>query len=461
MWQIHTGHSRSETSQKTCAFSHNARDLTQECSWLKQLLHTRIKHYFEQSEHTTQWHITEPPEFTSVQSPYGHFIVSNKLSTLERLLIILALTPVITPSLFDVLLSINEQTNRPFTEFGMVERDATLYASAATAAFILGGDDIMTQCHVLKTLHTSPLLKRVLSHHTDGHAPSLLSAPLALTAEYVQTLTTATAYTPESDSTFAASPVKSNMTWQDLVLPTSIQTQLDDIIQWVKHGEALITEWQIGKQLRPGYRALFYGPPGTGKTLTASVLGQAVDMAVYKIDLSMVTSKYIGETEKNLEKVFSLAEHRRWILFFDEADALFGKRQTSNSANDQFANQNVAYLLQRIERFNGIVILASNFKDNIDNAFFRRFESIVHFESPKPAQRLSMWQNGFCEKTRLSPDINFQQLADQHPLSGADIVNVIRCVSLKLLSQGRSEVHPRDIHDAIAQIQVNHTQPRW
>ncbi|MBQ4863906.1 ATP-binding protein [Pseudoalteromonas sp. MMG013] len=461
MWQTHKNRLRSEACQKTSALSHNARDLTQECSWLKQLLHTRITHYFEQSEHATEWHIIEPAEFTSALSSYGHFIESNKLSTLERLLIILALTPVINPSLFDVLLSINEQTNRPFTEFGMVERDATLYASAATAAFILGGNDVMTQCQVLKTLHTSPLLKRVLSHYDDGHAPSLLSAPLALTAEYVQTLTTATAYTPESDSTFAASPVKSNMTWQDLVLPTSIQTQLDDIIQWVKHGETLITEWQIGKQLRPGYRALFYGPPGTGKTLTASVLGQAVDMAVYKIDLSMVTSKYIGETEKNLEKVFSLAEHRRWILFFDEADALFGKRQASNSANDQFANQNVAYLLQRIERFNGIVILASNFKDNIDNAFFRRFESIVHFESPKPAQRLSMWQNGFCEKTRLSPDINFQQLADQYPLSGADIVNIIRCVSLKLLSQGRSEVHPRDIHDAIARTQAHHTQPRW
>lgn len=457
MWQ----HNTAKSGNKECKLSHNANDLSHECEWLKELIHLRITHYFEQNKQNVQINITEPPHFTEPHSQYSHFIYSNELTTLERLLIILALIPVIKPHMFDVLLSINEHTNRIFTEFGMVDHGGCMYASGATAAFILGGDNVASQCQVLKALLTHPVLKQLLANPSEQHSPSMLNAPLALTSEYVQTFTTATPYRPELNHTFAASLITSNMKWQDLTLPSTVQSQLDEITQWVKHGTTLKNEWKIGKQLRPGYRALFYGPPGTGKTLTASVLGQAVNMDVYKIDLSMVTSKYIGETEKNLEKVFSLAEHRNWILFFDEADALFGKRQESNSANDQFANQNVAYLLQRIERFNGVIILASNFKDNIDNAFFRRFESVVHFPPPKPAQRLTMWQSGFCAKTQLSPEINLQHLADQYPLSGAEIVNVIRCVSLKLLAENRVEVLPKDIQYALSRTQAHQTQARW
>ena len=127
---------------------------------------------------------------------------------------------------------------------------------------------------------------------------------------------------------------------------------------------------------------LFHGPPGTGKTLTAGLLGKIAQKDVYRIDLSMVISKYIGETEKNLARLFDKAERKDWILFFDEADSLFGKRGQVKDAHDKYANQEVSYLLQRVEAYNGLVILASNFKNNIDEAFLRRFQSIIYFPLP-------------------------------------------------------------------------------
>src|SRR5690606_11585436 len=129
--------------------------------------------------------------------------------------------------------------------------------------------------------------------------------------------------------------------------------------------------WDMRQLIKPGYRTLFYGPPGTGKTLTAMLLGKEFQRNVFRIDLSQVVSKYIGETEKNLEKIFQRAANKEWILFFDEADALFGKRTSVKDAHDRYANQEVSYLLQRVEDFPGLVILASNYKNNIDKAFVR------------------------------------------------------------------------------------------
>ncbi len=136
--------------------------------------------------------------------------------------------------------------------------------------------------------------------------------------------------------------------------------------------------------IKPGYRVLFYGPSGTGKTLTAALLGKQYGKDLYRIDLSQIVSTFIGETEKNLERVLKRSETKSWIPFFDEADALFGKRTNVQSAHDKYANQEVSYLLQRVEDYPGLLILASNFKNNLDDAFIRRFHSLVHFPCPTP-----------------------------------------------------------------------------
>lgn len=154
------------------------------------------------------------------------------------------------------------------------------------------------------------------------------------------------------------------------------------MINWLKHLPALKPRRSLNKKIKSGYRCLFYGPSGTGKTMTAAWIGKESNLPVYRIDLSMVISKYIGETEKNLKRLFDDAEKKVGILFFDEADALFGKRTNVRDAHDKFANQEVAYLLQRLEDYPGLVILASNLKSNIDEAFTRRFNSVLKFPIP-------------------------------------------------------------------------------
>ncbi|MCO7189557.1 MULTISPECIES: ATP-binding protein [unclassified Pseudoalteromonas] len=447
----------------------NAHDLENECLWLERTIQFRVSRYFSSPEEPTALTppetAPEPPSTTSTSqdygSPFAATVFPHNPTAVERLVIILALVPVIRPSLFDIFLSINEQTNRPFTEFGIVESQGQLLATGTTASFLFNGTQLSTQFEILERLCSSALLKKILSSEPDQAERPVLHTALTLKPEYVQLFTTGEPYQPETSHHFPASLVSSVLEWDDLKLPDTTRAQLDEIVAWVQHGETLRSHWHIGRQIRPGYRALFYGPPGTGKTLTASVLGKALNHPVYKVDLSLITSKYIGETEKNLEQLFTLAEHRNWILFFDEADALFGKRLQTSSSNDQFANQNVAYLLQRIEHFNGVVILASNYKDNIDDAFFRRFESIVEFQAPKAEQRFEIWQSGLCDQSRLSPDVCLARLSQQYPLSGADIINVLRFVSLRLLAQNRKEIQLKDIKDGIARLSEHQTSLRW
>jgi SpoVK/Ycf46/Vps4 family AAA+-type ATPase len=170
---------------------------------------------------------------------------------------------------------------------------------------------------------------------------------------------------------------------------------------------------------------------------------------VYKIDLSRIVSKYIGETEKNLEKVFEMAEHKKWILFFDEADALFGKRTRVDDSHDRYANQEVSFLLQRIEEFNGVVILASNFKANIDDAFLRRFQSVICFPMPKPSERLRIWQRAFSPKAVLEEGIQLARMAEQYDLAGGTIMNVVRYSSLKAISRNGNTILLEDLEDGI------------
>ena len=171
---------------------------------------------------------------------------------------------------------------------------------------------------------------------------------------------------------------------------------------------------------------------------------------MYRIDLSKVVSKYIGETEKNLAGLFDRAQHHQWILFFDEADSLFGKRTESRTSNDRYANQQVSYLLQRIEDFPGIVILATNARSFLDEAFSRRFQSIVHFSMPAPEQRRRLWEDNFKDKPyRLAADVDLARLALDYELSGGSIVNVLRFACLKAIVREPQEIGPQDLFEGI------------
>ena len=176
-------------------------------------------------------------------------------------------------------------------------------------------------------------------------------------------------------------------------------------------------------------------------------------MDVYRVDLSMIVSKYIGETEKNLARVFDMAENRNWILFFDEADALFGKRTTTNTSNDRHANQEVAYLLQRIEDFPGTIILATNLKSNIDEAFSRRFQSVVYFPMPDEELRRSLWLGMLPAKWLKNGKEDLTEeliaLAAKEELSGGSITNVVRRCALRLIMSGKETLDARMLKEAL------------
>jgi SpoVK/Ycf46/Vps4 family AAA+-type ATPase len=230
--------------------------------------------------------------------------------------------------------------------------------------------------------------------------------------------------------------------WKDIVLPAPVLAQLHEICAQLKHRKRVYTDWGFeGKLSRSkGLCALFHGQSGVGKTMAAEVLARELDLEIYKIDLSTVVSKYIGETEKNLSKIFQEAEDSNAILFFDEADALFGKRSEVKDAHDRYANIEINYLLQRVEEFDGLVVLATNLRRNIDDGFFRRMHFAVEFPFPDEAYRFLIWKQHIPEEAPLGGDIDLDFLAKRFVLSGGNIRNVVVNAAF-LAAQNSSQIH--------------------
>lgn len=227
--------------------------------------------------------------------------------------------------------------------------------------------------------------------------------------------------------------------WNDLVLPETVLQQLQEVATSVRLRHIVHSEWcfdsKVGKNA--GASVLFSGLSGTGKTMAASVLARELNLDLYKIDLSGVVSKYVGETEKNLSRIFDEAEYSSAILFFDEADALFGKRSEVKDAHDRYANIEVAFLLQRMEQFSGLAILATNISRNIDAAFARRMQHIVEFPFPDPPHRERIWRGVFPSQAPLAADVDFSFLARQFELSGGNIRNVAMAAAFLAAGNGR------------------------
>jgi Winged helix domain, variant/ATPase family associated with various cellular activities (AAA) len=215
-------------------------------------------------------------------------------------------------------------------------------------------------------------------------------------------------------------------TWESVVLPDDTLAQLREICARVTHSEGVLEGWGFARKLSrgKGVSALFAGPSGTGKTLSAEILANQLGLDLYRCELAGVVSKYIGETEKNLDRIFAAAEGSNAILLFDEAEALFGKRSEVRDSHDRYANIEVAYLLQKIEAYDGIAILATNLQQNLDDAFTRRLAFTVHFPFPEAADRRRIWSVVWPAETPLGDDVDLDLLADEFPLSGGNIKNI-------------------------------------
>lgn len=409
-------------------------------------------HYFE-AFLRRQFRPARPSEMeydvSAVQAadPGPYFARHLAVQTLEEpdvFLLTLTLVPHIDPVLLDRLFAeLLGEGN--FPQLGGVrgKQHRGILPTGEMALFLLARDD-PEQRMLIQKKYLSPghwlFREQVLSLEPPQDGEPRLSGKLLMHPEYVELFTTGEISPPRFGVDFPAQHITTRQEWDDLVLHPHTRQQVQSLQNWLQYGGRLLSDWDMGRKVKPGYRVLFYGPPGTGKTLTATLLGKYTGRDVYRVDLSMVVSKYIGETEKNLSKLFDKAEHKDWILFFDEADALFGKRTGVRDAHDRYANQEIAYLLQRVEDYDGLVILASNLKENIDEAFLRRFQSVIHFPLPRPGERLQLWRNTLPPAVTLAADIDLKQFADRFELTGADILNIVHYCCLEAMAGEKTEL---------------------
>jgi len=399
-------------------------------------------------------------------SNFGALPRIDELNTASRMILLLALAPHLHPYFYDLAMLESFPEGDIPVEFGGLRNSGYhgLIPTIDTALLLLAGSNPKARRELLLTILNSKsrllesgilTLGELPAGEPEGSRP-LIIAPHALhyflydeyfepvvsepepnPSQCVCQCSTPTPTTPTPDelpADFPAQEITPLYDWNKLVLAPNTRALVEDVRNWVKNRNALNNNWGMGGLFKPGYRVLFYGPSGTGKTMTALLLGGDANERVYRVDLSMVMSKYIGETEKNLGKLFDNLHGSNKVLFFDEADALFGKRTETRDAHDRFANQEVAYLLQRIEEYDGLVILASNLKGNLDTAFSRRFQAMIPFAMPTAIERRKLWKNIKDAYPTRFGELLTDPLANRYELSGASIVNVVQFAALRALA---------------------------
>ena len=290
--------------------------------WFSQVLTAAIQLYFRQGCELESIEDVQPPHDGWLEQVTGQPDIRFE----ERVVVMLALMPHVCPQALDIFFVQNKDFDRQYTEFGGWKglSHGGFLPTGETASFILAGDDVERRGDVLRLFGREHWFYRrdILRLEGAGEGEPLLSGQLRVSDGFLSRVLLGEEYKPDYSTGFPAKRVTTELEWKDLVLDYRVSAELEEINTWIASHKTVMEDWGLSRYLKAGYRALFYGPPGTGKTLAATLLGKKNKMDVYRVDLSMIVSKYIGETEKNLARVFDMAENRNWILFFDEADAL-------------------------------------------------------------------------------------------------------------------------------------------
>jgi DNA polymerase III delta prime subunit len=421
----------------------NAANLSHAFDYLEQVIEARIKLH-RQGKQVPQPEALPGLAFFQDGSAFAAFIERYQPDFDEYIILLLALVPHVQPTLLDNLFARLLPEQGLCAEFGgsRDNENRLFQPTGETALYLLAGTDLDRRFAVQRMLGQEHWLAadNILQIQQAKRGEPWFSGKLLLNPDYVELFTTGRIGSPHFSADFPAQELHTGLEWEDLVLPQALLTRIADIRIWVEQHKVLMDEWQMASKLKPGYRALFHGPPGTGKTLTASLLGKYTGRKVFRIDLSTVVSKYIGETEKNLSALFDRARNKDWILFFDEADALFGKRTGIKDSHDRFANQEVSYLLQKVEDFDGLVILASNLKGNMDEAFLRRFNAVIAFNFPTEQERQRIWELALPKDLRFdTPTSPCPELA-RYELAGGSIINVVHYACLQALGRSKEKL---------------------
>jgi hypothetical protein len=410
--------------------------LREEFDWIEQLFIKRQEGL--QKKQLVDIYSITPPSLSENTSSYAMIIRKYHLQDFgKRLFFAVATAAAISPQIFSAFNREPAYTDQ--FVFRQNQNSPFVLPTIETVIFILSGSDLEQRLKSLTLFNEQACFSSlaVLQHHEPLQGEPVTSIMLCLTSEMADLIIMGKKRAPKFSRNFPARLLHTKAEWENLILRPQTFEQLEHVKIWLMQRLAFMEDPGLKKRFNPGFKVLFYGPPGTGKTMAAGLLGKQSKMDVYRIDLSMVVSKYIGETEKNLSVVFDKLESSETILFFDEADSLFGKRTQTKDSHDRYANQEISYLLQRIEDYDGLVILATNLKDNLDNAFLRRFNSIIYFPIPTAEECFLLWKQGFSEKIFPNKDVNMKELATKYQLTGAQIMNVVYYSTLVALNKNQ------------------------
>lgn len=423
-----------------------------EFEWIEALINFRIR---ELCDDINEVSLPEIPNLTKGVSSYFDILIEFEVSTLERIALSLAFAAQTSPQYLDYLYTKNKYTDQVFTEFGVqIVQGKSIIPTWKTTFFLFSGNDVNAHFSLLPIVYAESnlYLNNLLVFPTDAEANPFLT-PLQLSSESVHKWSYPEEIKRLANKDFSADRITSPLDWSDLFVNEETENGLHQFRLWLRHEDEMRLRPKLAKHLNKGVRVLFYGPSGTGKTLTASLIGKEFNLPVYRIDLSQMVSKWIGETEKNLARVFDTAERENWVLFFDEADALFSSRGEVSSSNDRHANQQVSFLLQRVENYDGVIVMATNLKDNIDTAFLRRFQLTIEFPMPEASIRTKIWENLLRDTFPLHDDVDLNRIGANYELTGGSMKNIFRSVMLRVFDKKEDErsIVMSDLTSAIEQ----------
>ena len=364
------------------------------------------------------------PDVSRGGGPLARLAAAYGLTSAEAVILLAALGPEVDEK-FDVL-------------YGLLDERRTGAGLTGEIARTLVADGLAGRLDAADMLAPAARLRALRMISLEPSERSRLAGRLRLDPELASWLLGQGEHEPEFSSEFPAQRLSTRHTLDDLVLRPDVRERLVAILERIDQRSRVLGDWGFAERHdnAVGFVALFHGPPGTGKTTAAAVVGRETGTPVYRVDLSALVSKYIGETEKNLGRVFDRAEARDWILFFDEADALFGRRGEISDARDRYANQEVSYLLQRLETFVGVTILATNQLKAVDEAFLRRIHVHVAFPLPEVEERAALWRRALPPQAPLGEEIRLERLAEEFELTGGEIRNAVFTAAFRAAADG-------------------------
>lgn len=442
---------KKQSSLNVEAIAENSTVLFGELEWLQQLIDRRLAQLRGLQNEPFFFTGIPLPDLTGKRSAYAALVNELELGGAERLLLICSLAPHIAPEIFTRRLRNEAKTYKvEHPEFGGFF-DATFtnfVPTLQTVLFLLAGDDMHNTVYYHLSMRQSILAReQIITYRTAVSTEDETNERnhiVSLAPEYVRYLLSSEVPRLDFGRAFPASHVTTDMSWDDLVLNNQTRAHVQEVMHWLQSSEQL----NAMSKIRPGFPCLFFGPPGTGKSLTAKLMGKTYGKDVFRIDLSMIVSKYVGETEKNLAYLFDRAENKDCILFFDEADSLFAKRTEVNSSNDKWSNLEMSYLLQRMEEYPGLTILATNLKNNIDSAMTRRFQAMIYFPRPNEEERVQLWKQLLPDLFHYAKNISFKRLS-HYDLTGGNITNILKFCCTEALSRGAVEISGDDLSNGI------------